>query len=365
MVLSKLYIDREEVDNPLVKHIQSRLNLPSLIVENPVEVYRRILSTHDPVTEGKRALFLTRNKGTFIRKCPGTRNYTCCGYVILHIGTYCWMDCSYCILQSFFHPPVMTLFVNHPDLFKELGICLEEKAIRRIGTGEYTDSLIWESWTDLTSRLVNTFAGQKHCVLELKTKTVSVKNLKRLHHQKKTIVSWSLNTPRMIQSEEKGTATLTARLEAAKKCESWGYVLGFHFDPLILYEGCEDEYRSVIERLFSAISAENIAWISLGSFRYMPSLKSIIQQRFPKSKIVYGEFIKGLDGKMRYFKPLRLGLFQQLVSMIKEMAPHVPVYFCMEDDEVWRKCMGFLPSEKGGLDTMLDSRAVELCELEE
>jgi spore photoproduct lyase len=106
-----------------------------------------------------------------------------------------------------------------------------------------------------------------------------------------------------------------------------------------------------------------VVWISLGTFRFMPDLKPIIQDRFPESKIVYGEFINGLDGKMRYFKPLRIALYRRIIRCIQEIAPAVTVYFCMEDDEVWQKTFGFIPSEKGGLENMLDQSAIAHCGL--
>ena len=129
----------------------------------------------------------------------------------------------------------------------------------------------------------------------------------------------------------------------------------------MIYDGCEVEYERVIKRLFASVSAENIVWISLGTFRFMSSLKPLIRNRFPKSKIIYGEFITGLDGKMRYFKPLRLELYQKIISCIRRYAPDVFIYFCMEDDEVWRQAMGYTPDERGGLAKMLDEQAAEHC----
>jgi len=45
------------------------------------------------------------------------------------------------------------------------------------------------------------------------------------------------------------------------------------------------------------------------------------------------------------------------------MAPEAPIYFCMEDGEVWRKTLGFEPQEKGGLAQMLDDWAARCCGL--
>ncbi len=364
MQIETLYMDRQVAEDVYTRSIAERLGVPATIVADATPVYRFLAASPDPVSTGKKTLFLTRNKGDFIRSCPGTRNYRCCGYLILHIGTYCSMDCAYCILQSYFHPPLLQFYVNHQDLQCQLDVLLSRKKISRIGTGEYTDSLIWEPATDFSKRVVPLFARQSHAVLELKTKTAAIQNLAAIAHRRKTIVAWSLNTEKVIRQEEKHTASLAERLEAAARCESWGYPLAFHFDPLILYDGCEADYRAVLDRLFAAVSRDNIVWISLGAFRFMPSLKRIVQHRFPSSNIIYGEFISGLDEKMRYFKPLRVALYRKIASWIRAAAPGVTVYLCMESDEVWHKALGFTPHERGGLAAMLDESAIRHCGLE-
>jgi spore photoproduct lyase len=363
MPISNLFVEREICELPGVKSVQTKLGVPARIVDDLAPVFDMLSTAVDPVQKAKEILVLRKNKGAFVKECPGTRVYTCCGYKILHIGTFCIMDCSYCILQSYFHPPMLQLFMNHEDLFRELDKLFSLGTLSRVGTGEFTDSLIWEKWTELTRTLVQKFSHQARAVLELKTKTVSIDGLRALDHRKKTIAAWSLNTETVMRREEHHTASLQARLAAAKKCESWGYPLAFHFDPIVLYDGCEKDYEKVIHMLFSQVSAENIVWISLGTFRYMPALKKTIQKRFPTSRIVYGEFIPGLDGKMRYFKPLRISFYQKMISWIRQAAPEVLIYFCMEDDEVWQKTMGFLPAERGGLPKMLDESAVKHCGL--
>ncbi len=363
MKISKIYIEKDVENSPVVDGICRKINAPREIVNDLTIVYSEISGADDPVKKGKEILCLTNNKGAFVRKCPGTSIYTCCDYKILHIGTFCFMDCSYCILQTYFHPPVLQFFVNHDTMLDELEQLFADDKISRVGTGEFTDSMIWEPWTKMSEILVPGFGSQQKAVLELKTKTVSIQRLKNLDHNRKTIISWSLNTEKVIALEERATASLSARLNAASQCEKWGYPLGFHFDPMVIYNGCEKDYCDVIKRLFQSVSPENIVWISIGTFRYMPSLKPIIEKRFPESKIQYGEFISGLDGKMRYFKPLRIQLYKTVVECIKSFAPDLTVYFCMEDGDVWRRSFGFTPEEKGGLPKLLDLSAVEKCGL--
>lgn len=362
MTIHQLFVDRQVANHSIVTQVSRRLHLEPKIVDNLSNLYFDTKSQDDPWSAGKQSVLLTRQKGPFLKQCPGTRDYICCDYKILHIGSYCTMDCAYCILQAYFHPPVLQYFVNHEDLMAELDHALAQDQTARIGTGEFSDSLIWEAYSDLTTRLVNMFARQNHAVLELKTKTTRVDFLERVAHGRKTIMAWSLNTPQIITTQERGTASLEARLKAAARCQSWGFPLAFHFDPIILYPGCEADYRQVVEWLFQHVSDKHIVWISLGTFRFMPALKPIIQQRFPESNIVYNEFITGLDNKMRYFKPLRIRIYRLMAQWIREFAPHTTVYLCMEDESVWCQGLGFSPQSRGGLPVMLDDSIRRLCD---
>ncbi|MDY6825193.1 MAG: DNA photolyase [Thermodesulfobacteriota bacterium] len=374
MVPTTIYVDPAAEQYPEAEIIIANLqrivgipgkdDIPVIRGISPAYVYRAVAAAPDSVSAGKQVLFLTPHNGLFLKPCPGTRHYRCCGYKILNIAGFCSLECSYCILQAYFHPPVLQCHVNQQEMLDELDTALKTTdRVLRIGTGEFTDSLIWNDVIDLTDRLIQRFAVQDRAVLELKTKTDDIAPLRRQAHNRKTIAAWSLNAEKVVADEERGGASLADRLKAAAACEQMGYPLAFHFDPIILYEGCGADYVAVIERLFSAVSADNIVWISLGTFRFMPALKPIVQSRFPDSGIVYGEFITGMDQKMRYFKPMRIRVYRAIISAIRAIAPDVCVYFCMEDDEVWEKCMGFTAGEKGGLPAMLDRSAAAHCGL--
>jgi spore photoproduct lyase len=359
-----IYLDPAIENDPLTMKIAAGINAPIKKVCTPEAVFEAINRSPDPIAAGKASLFLTVNKGRFLRGCPGTREYECCRYMILHVGTYCIMDCAYCILQTFFHPPVLQYFINQKEMFAELDHFLNTTSHRRIGTGEYTDSLIWTVWTPLVEKLVTRFGRQSQAALELKTKTDLIGGLEHLEHNRKTILAWSLNTEAVIRENEIGTATLKERFEAAARCQAWGYPLAFHFDPIIIKDGAEDEYGEVIRHLFERIDPENIAWISIGTFRCMPPLKNIIRRRFPHSDIIYGEFIAGLDGKMRYFKPLRVKIYRAIIEAIRAWAPSVTLYYCMESADVWEQTMGYRPNTRGSLANLLDASAIHQCRLE-
>jgi spore photoproduct lyase len=129
-------------------------------------------------------------------------------------------------------------------------------------------------------------------------------------------------------------------LEAAQKVIRSGYRVGFHFDPVIDYPGWEKDYEEVLSRLFETLPQEKIAWISLGCLRFMPELKTIMQDRFPKSKLPLAEWITGMDGKLRYDKLRRIEIYSKMTEMIRRQAPDVTLYLTMESAEVWRRVSG-------------------------
>lgn len=366
--LRRIFVDDLVADHPLTQEILARLKgLPVEVLPPRAKPPVPLVPLAEVLRWGKETLFLTRFPGRFFRPCPGTKAYTCCGYRIFHIGQGCPLNCTYCILQAYFNEPWLSFFVN--ILEEGLGeleaaiAALSPGKVLRIGTGEFTDSLALDPVTALNRHLVSFFAAQDRAVLELKTKTRVIDFLEGLSHRRRIIVSWSLNTERVAASEERGAPTVAERLEAAKQVVSWGYPVGFHFDPIIYYPGWEEEYPEIIERLFAAIPAEEIVWISLGSLRYMPVLKEIALERFPETKIFSEEFIVGLDGKKRYFRDLRVKLYRTLYQAIRAHSREVCVYLCMESPEVWEESLGFAPRERGGLPRMLDAAAVRVCKL--
>jgi len=337
---SKIIVDTKVRDSLLTHNILN--NLPGVPVEYVADTSTAIDAIRgrkDPLYAGKKVLLLTENRGRFLKPCPGTKEYICCGYRILNFATNCNLECSYCILQSYLNNPAMVVYANIEDMFAELEdeLSQDSESIYRIGTGEFTDSLALDHLTGFAKLILPYFAHKQNVILELKTKTDNIGNLIDLQHNGNTMVSWSLNTEEVAKREELFAPSIDDRIEAAFKCQNVGYRLGFHFDPLIYYPGWEEGYQRTLERLFARIDTRNVSWISMGGLRFLPELKPIIQKRFPQSKIIYEEFVPGMDGKMRYFKPIRIEMYSRMLEWIRDYDPKLCVYLCMESREVWKK----------------------------
>jgi spore photoproduct lyase len=350
-------VERSAENLPLTRTVIERLE--GVPLEYVPEVNTGLLDPGDKEqVEGQDTLLLAANRGRFFEPCPGTKQYLCCMYKILNFASNCHLNCTYCILQAYLNNPFMVLYTNTDDMFNELDENFDRSpnSFFRVGTGEYTDSLILDHLSSFTRLIVPYFAGKPNVFLELKTKTDSVENLEGLKHGGKTIVSWSLNAEPVVRTEEKQACSIASRIRAASQCQQWGYKVGFHFDPLIYYPGWEDGYRKIIEEVFEEVDPASLVWISLGCFRFMPKLKPIIAKRFPESRILYQEFIRGLDGKMRYFQPIRIEMYSKMAAWIREFSPETLVYLCMENQKVWKKSLGYAPRSNRELSNLLDEQ---------
>ena len=335
-----LWIEHGEEDSTLAQRLRARLP------ETPVHVTDD-LSTVEPkadLTAGKRRLLVQRHRGTFLQHCPaGTTGMVCCNYLVMNFGSNCPFDCSYCFLQAYLaNNPALKVFTNVADGLAEIDGVLRAHPERtfRIGTGELADSLALDHLTDLSCELVPFFAARPNALLELKTKSDRIDNLLRLDPQDRVVVSWSVNAPAIVAAEEPATASLQARVVAAARVQAAGYKVGLHFDPLIAHDGWEEGYRDVVTMIFSQLDTRRIAWVSLGSLRMTPQLKTAIKTRPQPAAVLTSELVPGPDGKERVWRGLRVKMYRRMLEWLRGVDAAMPLYICMEPAGVWEKVFG-------------------------
>ena len=354
--IDHIYLDQNATRAPLAKRILRTLKGIPVTIITDKEAFLENIGTI-PLSTGKRSLWLTQFKGDFLKPCPATgTEYLCCRYWVLNAQTHCPLDCTYCILQNYLNIPLMTVYVNTQNIAREIDRLIRGAPGRlfRMGTGELTDSLAFDDVTHFNEGLIR-HALRKKMILEIKTKTDVIGHLPNIP-KRNILISWSLNPEDFIKTQEFRSASLEKRLNAAVLAVKKGYRLGFHFDPLLMLPGWEKKYDTLLETLTRRIPEREVMWISLGSLRFPPSLKKIIEERFPKTELTAAEFIKGLDGKMRYFRPERVRLYRHIYAKIREKWKDVFVYFCMENKTVWQDVMGFAPQDNGHLDSLFHER---------
>lgn len=355
-----IYLEEGVLEYPLAREVLSRLP------EIPRQEFRDISilteqmksSQYDVFGEEKKRLALSHFKGSFLKKCPGVSpGMVCCNYYVVNLSKNCIFDCSYCFLQDFLgNNPMQVAYVNVEDLLTELEEVFKQYPDRnfRVGTGEVTDSLALDAIVPYTAYLLPFFNKQSNAVLELKTKSDQIANL--LNHPDPTniIVSWSLNPQAIVDLEEKGTPSLIQRLESARACLDKGYRVGFHFDPIILMPDWEEAYLQLVNTMCDIIPISKIEWVSLGSFRYRPNLKSVIKSRHPDTRLFTSEHQPSKDGKFRYLRPLRNRAYETIRGYLKSRSEELNIYLCMETREIWEGVTGKTPRSDKKLDQFFD-----------
>ena len=299
----KIVVDSEVLELPFTNKVLSKFPKIKPKIINRQEYQKEILNSTPTLSKGKKTLYLKRFLGNPVKLCPGfSANAVCCNYYTLDFIENCPLECSYCILQAIHNQPNIILHVNVEEVLQKIALVISKRPQIQfsIGTGEHSDSLALDSIFELNPVLVDFFSNFINARLELKTKTDAIEPLLGLQHNGNTVVSWSLNTEEISRKEEHKTASAKNRIIAAKKLVEDGYLVGFHFDPLIYYKDWQEGYFQIIEFLAKNINQEKIAWLSIGSLRYIPKLKKIAEERFKKMNLFCSEFAPTADGKMKY-----------------------------------------------------------------
>lgn len=332
-----IFVEKNAEAVPLVKNLISKGTSFELVEDGftPEDIKTNIL--------------ITGGMNTFVHRCPATKIYRCCNYHVVDNVEGCPFDCTYCILQSYLNHDYIKVYADLHLIENDIKKLASSGSRYRLGTGELSDSLALDKILHLSDFYIPLINSMDNIQFEFKTKSANVSNLLN-HNPKNIIVSWSMNPEFIINTEEHGAAKLDDRIEAAKKVIAHGYKVSFHFDPVIFYEGWEDGYSNLLQKLFDNIPQESVEFISISTFRFIPDLIHCIRDRFDESVLLKSSYTAGLDGKMRYFKPLRAKLLKFMVNNIRNNWKKTYVYFCMEHDSLWNKIIGHDPGERESLE---------------
>jgi len=332
--IKKIYITHKAARyNAAQRVINILKHIPKSFVESKTEIPLQ--------DQNKYTLFITTSRAKTVTRCPGSKGHLCCNYFTIDMYEGCPLGCSYCIMKSYLNFSPITVYIDIQNILQKIKqiINANQHIAIRIGTGEVGDSLFFDPLFNLSYYFIKNLARYRNVFFELKTKTHFVDHLLDIQPKGNAVIGFSLNPQDLISGEEGIASSLEQRLKAAHRILQSGYLVSFHFDPIILVKNWEEMYYHTVECLHD-IPSDRIAWISLGTFRYTANLK----QKIGKRKYLFNEFVPCNDGKYRYLQRIRTKAYARMYEWIKE-ACNAPVYLCMESPAVWRKIFGKLPKK--------------------
>lgn len=271
-------------------------------------------------------------------RCPVASEKTrCCNLYTLDAVFRCAYDCSYCSIQSFYDQGRISFHGNLREKLSALQLNKDKRY--HIGTGQSSDSLLWGNRQGLLEELCRFAEEHPNVILELKTKSDNVQWLLENSLPKNLLVTWSLNTPAMIQWEERGTVSLERRLQAARACADKGIPIGFHFHPMVRYSHWESEYKELFSKVRSRFTASEMVLISLGTLTYIkPVLKKIRQRDFHSA--ILRMPMEEIAGRYSYPLEQKEELFRLALEELASWRSEVYFYLCMEDKALWPRLFG-------------------------
>lgn len=295
------------------------------------------------ISQEQKFTFKTEPKDGFgLGLCPVASEKTrCCNLLTLDAVESCGFDCSYCSIQSFYTQSTITFDSGFADKLKNLN--LEQNKTYHIGTGQASDSLMWGNKEGILDSLFEFAKKNQNVILEFKTKSDNVKFFLENDVPKNIICTWSLNTTTIIENEEHLTASLEKRVNAARKVADKGVKVGFHFHPIVEYDGYLQEYQEVYEMLQNKFHPKEVALVSFGTLTFIkPVIKQLREREF-RSKITQIPH-QDASGKTSYPNSTKVEMFKHAYESFSKWQndkENVFFYLCMEEHEMWAKTFGY------------------------
>lgn len=292
------------------------------------------------IRTGKRILMIGE-ASSFLRSFDGRLGdgVHCAPYLkLVPVSNGCPYYCTYCYLAYVYreHLPFIKININYRKMFKEIReAAFDASRAVAFNMGEMLDSLALDHVASLTERLVPFFSHLSNACLMLLTKSSNIDGLLRCAPNPRVVVSWSLNTSRMTERYEIGTASLEERIEAARRCQERGYRIRLRIDPGILYDGWQADYAELVRRSLAVLEPENI---TLGMLRLLPGHLAIAARAYGnRTKRLHeaGLSERASDGKLRYPSVRRVEFYRHLIDVTRSHRPRISIGLCRETPEVW------------------------------
>ncbi|MCW9026762.1 MAG: hypothetical protein OQJ77_05550 [Thiovulaceae bacterium] len=323
------------------KAILQKIKKEYELLKNKANSYNEF-TPHNISSEQKFTFKVQEKEGFGLGLCPVASEKTrCCNLLTLDAVESCGFDCSYCSIQSFYNQNTITFDSKFAEKLKNLQ--LEKNKTYHIGTGQSSDSLMFGNREGVLDALFDFAKNNPNVILEFKTKSDNIKYFLENDMPKNIIVTWSLNTQTIIDNEEHLTASLDKRILSARRLADKGVKVGFHFHPIVEYEGYLDEYQRVYEKLLVQFRPDEVVLVSFGTLTFIKPVIKQLRGRDFKTKITQIPHIDA-SGKTSYPESTKIDMFKSAYEAFKPWQSgedKVFFYMCMEPHELWQKCFGY------------------------
>lgn len=257
----------------------------------------------------------------------------------LNFSPGCVHECLYCGCVG-----AMTVGLNVGDYLQELERVIQETPWQLTYLADdASDLLILEPELGLVREVCEFFGRQvnpdRYFIIH--TKSANVDFLRDVDHRGHTIMCWSLSGQTQSTKLEAVSGSMMERLQAAARCQEWGFPVRFKFKPFIPVRGWRDEARDMIRQLFAHTRPDNLSmtvlmWMRFAQMEACLDLNELDPEFVDAARRYAGEVTEA-DRRTGPFPPaVRQTIYEFLLKEIRAVDREVPVTISTESEALWR-----------------------------
>jgi spore photoproduct lyase len=334
-MIDRIYIEEAVLEHPRTRRILERFrHAERVICERYGEVFNR-RAQNFRLQKKRPALILARKFDHLVLDAPpgygigGERNF-----YFSHMLN-CVYDCRYCFLQGMYQSAHYVVFVNFEDFEADIDARLAKSPDNdaHFFSGYDCDSLVLESVTGFARHFVPFFARRPRARLELRTKSVRLRELVGMPSAPNVIVAFSITPQPLAAVLERGAPPVAHRVAAMRQLAERGWQLGLRFDPLIHHRDFRGLYARLFDEVFSEIPAASVHSVSLGPLRFPKAMFDTIAKLYPDEPLFAGPFAQR-QGMVSYASNLEENMHEFCSQALAQYVPQARLFSCLPEPVV-------------------------------
>lgn len=222
----------------------------------------------------------------------------------------CIYDCEYCYLQGMYSSSNIVIFVNIEDILGAVEELLKKHPVYLCISYE-SDMMALEGITGYCRRWIEFAKKHKDIKIELRTKSSNYASICDLKPCENFILAWTLSPEKVDNCCELRAPSLEQRISSISAACRDGWKVRLCFDPIIYIDGWKEQYKNMVEKIFSVVDPKNINDISIGVFRVSKDFLKIMRKGRPSSLV------------LNYPFEIKDGMYSYGDELTREMAEYV------------------------------------------
>ena len=305
-----IYIEKSQINNPVAKNIIDSYRNPKIL---EIDNYKNLFDKKILGNTEKSIIIAWVNNA--ILEAPKWYWFSTKWYFLKN-SLNCVYDCKYCYLKWAFKNDKLVVFVNYDEIKKQV-LNLVGKITDKVWfySSDYSDNLAIDNLTNFSLEFIPFFETLDNAMMEIRTKSINIKNLLKLKPAKNTEIAFSLNPSEVVKSYEKLTPSLEARIKAINTLIDLWWKVWVRFLPLLEIDNYKEVYTRFLDNIIEKIDFSKINSIFIWGLMFTHKDYSNILKKEPYLDLLYK--LEKSDDFYRESKEVRFWFYEQFSKYIK------------------------------------------------